>query len=157
MDAPPFGGGGADVAQVKTPSVSKACGAKREDHPEGLRESLEVRTSKLTTEAGTVICERCALAVRPWSRMVGLLGRASLDRGEGMLFRPASSIHMMFMRFAIDVVFCDRDLVVLSVRRGLKPWRFASQRGAKVAIELAEGASDGLEPGTRLVLATIDP
>ena len=74
-----------------------------------------------------------------------------------MLFRPASSIHMLFMRFAIDAVFCDRDLVVLSVSRGLKPWRFASQRGAKVVIELAEGAAEGLEPGTRLVLATIEP
>src|SRR5689334_19197285 len=51
--APPFGGGGADVAQVKMPSPSKACGAKREDHPEGLRESLEMRTSRLTTENGT--------------------------------------------------------------------------------------------------------
>ena len=74
-----------------------------------------------------------------------------------MLFRPTSSIHMLFMRFAIDVVFCDRELVVLSVRHGLKPWRFASQRGAKVTIELAEGAAEGLAPGTRLLLATIEP
>ena len=33
-----------------------------------------------------------------------------LEPDEGMLFRPAGSIHMLFMRFAIDAVFCDRDL-----------------------------------------------
>lgn len=74
-----------------------------------------------------------------------------------MLFRPASSIHMLFMRFSIDAVFCDRDLVVLRVVPSLRPWRFASQRGAKVVIELAEGAAAGLAPGDRLVLATIGP
>jgi uncharacterized membrane protein (UPF0127 family) len=105
---------------------------------------------------GNVICERCRLAVNPWSRLRGLLGRASLAPDEGMLFRPASSIHMFFMRFAIDAVFCDRDLVVLSVVPNLKPWRMASQRGAKVVIELPEGAAAGLQPGTRLSLGTID-
>jgi uncharacterized protein len=73
-----------------------------------------------------------------------------------MLFRPASSIHMFFMRFAIDVVFCDRELVVLKVVPGLRPWRTASQRGAKVALELAEGAAAGVQPGTRLSIATIE-
>ena len=44
---------------------------------------------------------------------------------------------MFFMRFAIDAVFCDRDLVVLKVVPSLRPWRMASHRGAKVVIELA--------------------
>jgi hypothetical protein len=33
----------------------------------------------------------------------------------------------------------------------------ASRRGAKVVIELAEGAAAGLRPGDHLVLATIEP
>ena len=126
-----------------------------EDHSDGCP-PMEV--TELRKYDGTTICARCQLAVRPWSRLRGLLGRASLDRDEGMLFRPASSIHMFFMRFAIDVVFCDRELVVLSVVEGLRPWRMASQRGAKVTIELAEGAAAaaGLRPGDRLALGTID-
>jgi hypothetical protein len=87
--------------------------------------------------------------------MRGLLGRSRLDSDEGMLFRPAGSVHMFFMRFAIDAVFCDRDLVVIDVERSLQPWRTAGRKGAKVVIELAEGAADGLAPGTRLVLGTI--
>jgi uncharacterized membrane protein (UPF0127 family) len=45
----------------------------------------------------------------------------------------------MFMRFPIDVVFCDRDLRVLAVAPEVPKWRMRSQRGAKVAIELAAG------------------
>ncbi len=63
---------------------------------------------------------------------------------------------MFFMRFSIDAVFCTRDLEVIDVVRGLRPWRVAARRGAKVVIELAEGGGAGLRPGDRLSLATID-
>jgi uncharacterized membrane protein (UPF0127 family) len=115
-----------------------------------------MRVATLRIEDGPVVCARCAIAERPWTRLRGLLGRSSLAADEGMLFRPAGSIHMFFMRFAIDAVFCDRDLVVLGVRPGLRPWGTASHRGAKVVIELAEGAAAGLGPGDRLTVATIE-
>ena len=92
------------------------------------------------------------LATNPWTRFRGLMGRTSLAPDEGMLFRPAGSIHMFFMRFPIDVVFCDDDLRVVKVVRDLKPWRMASARRAKVTIELAVGAAAGLEPGDVLQL-----
>ena len=117
-----------------------------------------MQCAKLVKSDGAVVAERCLLAVRPWSRMRGLLGRASLEPGEAMLFRPAGSIHMFFMRFAIDAVFCDLELVVLDVVPSLRPWRMASRRGAKVVIELAEGAATGIRPGDSLALeATIEP
>ena len=100
----------------------------------------------------TVVCARCALATNPWTRFRGLMGRDSLAEDEGMLFRPAGSIHMFFMRFPIDAVFCDRDLRVVKVERGLAPWKTAGARGAKVVVELAPGAAAGIEPGDRLVL-----
>jgi uncharacterized protein len=111
-----------------------------------------MRTALLKTSDGALVCARCAVADGPLTRMRGLLGRASLDPDEGMLFRPAGSIHMFFMRFPIDAVFCDRKLEVLDVRRGLQPWKTAGKKGAKVVIELAAGAAAGIEPGDRLVL-----
>ncbi len=114
-----------------------------------------IETKRLTKADGTVVCERCALATSPLTRMRGLLGRASLDPSEGMLFQPAGSIHMLFMRFAIDAIFCDRELVVVDVVRGLAPWRMAARKGAKIVIELADGAAAGVAAGDRLVLATI--
>ncbi|HVA31387.1 MAG TPA: DUF192 domain-containing protein [Gaiellaceae bacterium] len=99
-----------------------------------------------------MVCERCAIADSPLTRMRGLLGRASLAPDEGMLFRPAGSIHMLFMRFAIDAVFCDRELRVLKVARDVQPWKVAAAKGAKVVIELASGAAATIEAGDRLVL-----
>jgi uncharacterized membrane protein (UPF0127 family) len=84
--------------------------------------------------------------------MKGLLGRASLDQDEGMLFRPGGSIHMFFMRFSIDAIFCTRELEVLDVVRDLRPWRMAGRRGAKVVIEVAAGAAAAVTAGDRLLL-----
>jgi len=111
-----------------------------------------MRTEMLSKSDGTVVCTRCEIASGPLTRMRGLLGRASLGAGEGMLFRPAGSIHMFFMRFPIDAVFCDRELRVLDVERDLQPWKLAGRKGAKVVIELAAGTAAGIEPGDRLVL-----
>jgi len=86
--------------------------------------------------------------------MKGLLGRDRLERGEGLLLRPASSIHTFFMRFPIDAVWLDRELRVVSVTPDVPPWRTAAQRGARSVLELpaGEAAALGLEPGERLVL-----
>jgi uncharacterized membrane protein (UPF0127 family) len=84
--------------------------------------------------------------------MKGLLGRASLEPDEGMLFRPAGSIHMFFMRFAIDAIFCDRELRVIDVERSLQPGKTAGRKGAKVVIEVADGAAAGVRAGEQLVL-----
>jgi uncharacterized membrane protein (UPF0127 family) len=109
----------------------------------------------LRRDDGTVVCARCEIADRPLKRMRGLLGRDGLAPDEGMLFRPAGSIHMFFMRFAIDVVFCDAELTVLKVVPNLQPWKTAGARGAKVTIELAVGAARDLQPGDRLTLADV--
>jgi uncharacterized protein len=101
---------------------------------------------------GRVICERCVLAETFWMRFRGLMGRATLPPDEGMAFRGTGEIHMFFMRFAIDAVFCDRELRVMKVARGLKPWRLAAARGATVVIELAAGVAEGVEPGDQLAL-----
>jgi uncharacterized membrane protein (UPF0127 family) len=110
------------------------------------------RVVRLELDSGATVCEQCLVADNPWSRLRGLLGRSGLPAGEGVLLRPCSSVHMMFMRFPIDVVFCDGDLRVLSVVPNLRPWRFAAKRGAKVAIELAAGeaAKHGVDAGARL-------
>jgi uncharacterized membrane protein (UPF0127 family) len=112
-----------------------------------------MRTGVITKAGGEVVCARCEIASSPLLRMRGLLGRSGLDADQGMLFRPAGSIHTLFMRFPIDVVFCDRELRVIGVERELGPWRMAGRRGTKVVIELGAGAASGIEPGDRLFLA----
>src|SRR4051812_49535698 len=85
--------------------------------------------------------------------MKGLLGRGSLPSGEGIMLKPASSVHMAFMRFAIDAVFLDRDMRVVKIASDLRPWRMAAARGAKSVLEIAAGeaARRGLSEGDRLI------
>ena len=103
-------------------------------------------------EDGTELCERCKLADTVPTRLKGLLGRDRLERGEGMLLRPAPAIHTCFMRFPIDAVFLDRDLHVLGVTPRLNPWRWARRRGARAVLELGAGEADrlGVRQGERL-------
>jgi uncharacterized membrane protein (UPF0127 family) len=104
-------------------------------------------------EDGNIVCERCVLADTALTRMKGLLGRRELPSGEGILLKPASSVHMAFMRFPIDAVFLDRDLRVVKIAADLRPWRVAGSRGAKAALEIAAGEASrrGLTVGDRLV------
>ena len=111
-----------------------------------------MRVTTLRISDGSVLCERCAIADTFWTRFRGLMGRKSLAQDEGMLFRPGGEIHMFFMRFPIDAVFCDRELRVVKVVRDLRPWRMAAARGASVVVELAAGAAAGVEVGDQLVL-----
>jgi uncharacterized membrane protein (UPF0127 family) len=113
-----------------------------------------MRLVRLRTSDGRSVCERCLVADRPLGRMRGLLGRRSLDAGEGLLLRPASSVHTFFMRFPIDVAFLDRDLSVLSIARDLRPWRAAGRPGARAALELPAGECErrGLRPGDTVLV-----
>src|SRR6187397_2160327 len=90
--------------------------------------TLATRTARLRRQDGRVVCEHLLVAARPLRRMRGLLGRSGLSEGEGILLRPAGSIHTFFMRFPIDVVFLDGDLVVLGIEPSLGPWRTAGRR-----------------------------
>ena len=77
------------------------------------------------------------------SRMVGLLRHKELPQGKALIITHCNSIHMMFMRFAIDVVFVDRNNMVVGLVRGIRPFRLSPIFfRAVAAIELSEGGID---------------
>ena len=86
------------------------------------------------------------------SRAKGLLGRDGYD--GAMVLPHTRSVHTVGMRFALDVAFCDRDLVVLGVAR-VPPLRLAlPRRHCRTVIEAEAGAFGrwGLLVGDRLEL-----
>jgi uncharacterized protein len=109
----------------------------------------------VTRTDGVVVCEECLVAATPFTRMRGLLGRSSLPSGQGILLRPAASVHTFFMRFSIDVVFLDAELRVVAIAADLRPWRAAGKRGARAVVELPAGECErrGLEVGDQLRFA----
>lgn len=90
-------------------------------------------------ETGQDFVSRLRVALTPWERMRGLLGRDGLDPGEGMLFPNCSSVHTLFMRFTIDVVYLDREYHVRKITPRLRPWRFSGCWGAAHTLELPSG------------------
>jgi len=125
----------------------------------GQIQTAEVRTARgvvaLVGRDGAIMCERCVVAHRTLSRMRGLLGKRALESGEGLLIRPAPSIHTFFMRFPIDAVFLSRDGEVLKIAENVAPWRARSCRRAFAVLELAAGEATrrGLAVGNRLETA----
>ena len=101
-----------------------------------------------------MVASRAEKAETHWARLLGLMGRRTLPEGGALLITPCSSVQTSLMRFAIDVVFLDRDGQVVKVVSELKPYRAAlGGRGAHSALELPAGAAGrcGIAVGDRLV------
>jgi uncharacterized protein len=71
-----------------------------------------------------------ALADTHWSRFRGLLGASDREfrGGRGLWITPCRGVHTLAMRFAIDVIYLDRDGIVVHLEQNLPPWRFAPVR-----------------------------
>ncbi|ORU01108.1 hypothetical protein D081_0556 [Anaerovibrio sp. JC8] len=90
-------------------------------------------------------------------RFLGLMGRFRLEPNTGLLLTPCNSIHMMFMRFPIDVIFYDKNYKVVKVATELKPWTgICIAPGASGAIELPAGTLSQL-PLESLTSIKIEP
>jgi len=90
----------------------------------------------------TTVVDRLMLALSPWSRLRGLLGRGPLEPGQGMLLRPCRQVHTFFMGHTIDVLFLRADGEVLALEAGLRPWRMTPHVGrARCVLELADGGA----------------
>jgi uncharacterized membrane protein (UPF0127 family) len=95
------------------------------------------------TTRSTVLAREVETAFTFMSRFKGLLGRSHLPEGHALILAPCRSVHMFFMRFALDVVFADREHMVVAIERGLKPWRISNTNpSAWYAIELPVGTVD---------------
>src|SRR5689334_1790439 len=71
----------------------------------------------------SVLTHSAEIADNSSTRRKGLLGRTSLDPGQGIWIIPCSAVHSLGMKFTIDVVYIDRKLKVLKVRPAMAPWQ----------------------------------
>jgi uncharacterized membrane protein (UPF0127 family) len=95
-----------------------------------------------------ILAERAELADNIWTRFWGLMGRAELMEGSGLVLKPGGGIHMWFMRIPLDVVHVGKDDRVTHVLRGIKPWQMGPLFvGNRWAIELPVGTAATTQPG----------
>ncbi len=109
-----------------------------------------MKTLRVTNEArGAVLVEAGHLADNAMTRVVGLLGHAKLDAGDGLLIVPCNSIHSMFMRFRFDALFLDKTGKVVHFIENMGPWRASKMVfSAKSVLELPAGVI--AQTGTQL-------
>ena len=56
------------------------------------------------------------------------------------MLQPCGSVHSMGMRFAIDVIFLDKDGKVLKIKENMRPLRFCfAPKNTFSVLELASG------------------
>jgi uncharacterized membrane protein (UPF0127 family) len=108
----------------------------------------------INSRTNAVIARDIEIADTRETRNRGLLGRDRMDSGSALLISPCLAVHTAFMRFAIDVVFVDRNGRVVKTVRDLGPWRMAAAWRARRVIEMPAGDLHALDVrvGDRLYL-----
>ena len=87
---------------------------------------------------GRVVARRVAVADRPLSRLVGMLGTPDPGHDEALVITRCNWVHGVMLRARIGVAFVDCHGTVLRVVDPL-PARGARCRGAVAVIEAASG------------------
>jgi uncharacterized membrane protein (UPF0127 family) len=88
------------------------------------------------------------------TRRRGLLGRDGLAEGSALIIAPCQAVHTFRMRFPIDIVFANRQGLVVRVRSTVGARRIAGAWRAFAVIELPAGAARDADVtvGDRLVV-----
>lgn len=102
---------------------------------------------------GVTIASQIDIARSIFSKLAGLMFRKNISQDYAMIFlfkKPAIvGVHMMFMRFPIDVIFLDQDKKIIGIST-LKPWWTHKQmKKVMYLIEMKQGAAEkyGLKTG----------
>ncbi|MEM7127929.1 MAG: DUF192 domain-containing protein [Chloroflexota bacterium] len=91
-----------------------------------------------------------------WTRLKGLIGTKRLPEGDGLLIKPCSGVHCMFMSIPIDVLYMDKDDCVLDMDLDMQPNAIGRpRRKSKYVIELPAGTIERTQTnvGDRLAVA----
>lgn len=86
------------------------------------------------------LLENLEVAKSLWARTKGLIGRKNLPQDHGLWILRCNSIHTFFMKFPIDLVFINRQMVVIKTFSGVRPGRIVwPVWRASSVIEFSEG------------------
>ena len=93
------------------------------------------------TSRQTLIGEAIEVAETASQKVKGLLGRECLEDGQGLLFKGAGSLHTLFMRFPIDIIYTDKQGKVVKLAKAVRPFKLvAAPLRCYFALELPAGA-----------------
>ena len=88
-------------------------------------------------------------------RLRGLMFTQSIPDSYALMIRPCNQIHMMNMKFPLDVIYLSKDNTVLHIDENIRPWKIGKTvKKAVGVVEVNAGtcARLGLETGDRLTI-----
>ncbi len=90
-----------------------------------------------------------------FTRLKGLMGTKELRLDSGLLLEPCDSVHTWYMKYAIDVIYINKENNVLHVEHSMKPNKWGKKiPGAVKVLEVNGGLAKamGLAPGNEINL-----
>ena len=98
---------------------------------------IRYRLISLPTEQSVAVVDR---AGNWWVKGWGVLGRHALPVGEGLWLPEVASVHTVFVRFPLDLLFLDADFRAVRLAPGTPPGRWLVRAaGASHTLELGAG------------------
>ncbi len=111
--------------------------------------------SLVDAKTNAILVRDVRVAESTWEKTRGLLARPEQECGQGFWIGGCRCIHMVGMRYAIDVVFINAAGMIVKIDHELKPWRLAFCLIARNVLELpcggAEAVGIAVGQGVRLV------
>jgi len=119
--------------------------------------TIERRWRVVNLSRGSLLASQLELADTSAKRNKGLLGRDALEPGGGLWIVPCQSVHMFFMRFALDLVYVDGKGRVRKAQQNVLPWRISVCLTAHAILELPVGtiAASQTRKGDQLEFAEL--
>lgn len=78
------------------------------------------------------------LAISIFSRMKGLMGKKNID--FALFFNHCNNIHTFFMKEPIDVLYIDKNSIIVYIDKPINPWKMGKIiKKSKSIIELPQG------------------
>jgi uncharacterized membrane protein (UPF0127 family) len=93
----------------------------------------------LNPNRACTLADRADIADTSAKRRTGLLKHTGLEPGEGLWIAPCEGVHTFGMKFAIDVVFLNRQKKILKIRPNMVRGRISFSLLAHSVLELPAG------------------
>jgi uncharacterized membrane protein (UPF0127 family) len=92
-------------------------------------------------EGKNIILCNCYIADSFLKRFKGLMLTPPLEENEGLILTKTNSIHMFFMKYEIDVLFLDKDNIIIDKIISMKKRRVSKiYKNCNIVIELKSKA-----------------
>ena len=106
-----------------------------------------------------IVTKNAELADSFFTRFRGLMFRKSIADNYALVITPCNQIHMLNMKFAIDVVYLDNANTVVKIERNIQPGKICKtvkQARSVIEVKAFAAAQLGIHEGDTLKITLGD-